>query len=185
MSPTCGQIRDHGHFWCRCGQSEAEDKEMAEAQGKSREPDVNKLIGRLLSSRLSGVIVMTEEENIFKEEHRLRPDIFIFSPNQLSVIIECEFYPAYDVVEEAIDRLGYTLKRDNSEMIQTVALVLPCSLKNLDEHDLNDAIQRVTYKFCVFHSGSNEVDDFEDEDGYRECDFESLVSLIKGLTTEE
>lgn len=158
---------------------------MTGTHDKNREPDINKRIGVLLANRLSRVSVVAEEENVFNEDRELRPDVFIFSPNKLSVIIETEFYPANNVKQEANDRLGYTLTCDNSEMTQTIALVLPCSLKNLDERDLSAAIQRVIYKYCILYLESNEVDDFEDEDGYRECDFESLVSLISDLTTEE
>lgn len=120
---------------------------MAGNDDKIREPDVNKLIGSFLHSGLTGWTIITEQENVIKENPEWRPDILVFRQGgDSAMVIECEFEPANDVVQEATRHLGKSLNGCKLSVKFVIALVLPESLKDPEEY----CVETATYKINIF-----------------------------------
>lgn len=125
---------------------------MTGNDSKIEEPDVNKLIGRFLCSRLIDWAIVAEKRDVIEEEPTWQPDIVFFNMKRNSaVVIECEFEPAYNVTKEATRHLGKSLKNHRASIDSVIALVLPESFKQPEKL----CIETAEYEFEVFDKGPN------------------------------
>lgn len=97
--------------------------------------------------------VITEASGVLKKG---RPDIVVWNPGGLPVVIETEFHPAANVEEkDARQRLGKTFRKDGKTVEQVIALRLPLELKGVSQHELLEAVKNTSYEFCLISEKSD------------------------------
>ena len=68
-----------------------------------------------------------------------RPDILINSPRSQPVIVETEFAPARTVEQDAIARLGTSLRRSGTDIEGVLSVVLPENLRTAELERIENA----------------------------------------------
>ncbi len=93
----------------------------------------------------------SEQTGVLRARGR-RPDIAIFDPRGLPVIVETEFEPARTVERDARGRLGEVLAHTGRPVEQAVALRIPAALRG-DQAALAGRIEEAEFRYCVFSDG--------------------------------
>lgn len=135
---------------------------MAGKAGWIEERSVNDKIGEVLRSLNpqwgeggSGRIV-TENTRMFAEGKGKKPDIVVWSPNGMPVVIESEYAPAQNLEEkDCRPRLGKTLG-DGEPVKQVIALRIPKRLREVDQAKLGEEVRNARYEFCLISEKTKE-----------------------------
>ena len=97
--------------------------------------------------------IITEASGILAKG---RPDIVVWNPGGLPVVIETEFHPAANVEEkDARQRLGKAFRKDGKAVEQVIALRLPIELKSVSQHELLETVKNTSYEFCLISEKSD------------------------------
>ena len=120
----------------------------------------------------------SEQTDILVGAKSDRPDIVVPSPSGQVVIIETEYAPALSVEDDALKRLGVSL-RTNSEIVeQVIAVQLPSGLKTAPQNRLEQEISSAEYHFCVFSGTPLEFERYPSE-GWITGGVDDLASCIE------
>jgi len=149
-----------------------------------KERSFNEEFGKILRTKDSWQVRVQDRGVIRGEE----PDILIDHPDRLPVIVETEYIPAYDVEEEARNRLGKTLK-SGACIKRSIALRIPERLSKVNQGNLPRSIMvEDGFEFCVFSEAGNGPDRWPGSgwirggvDELAECVF--VVALEEGALT--
>lgn len=135
---------------------------MAGKAGWIEERSVNDKIGEVLRDLNphwgeggSGRIV-TENTRMFSEGKGKKPDIVVWNPNGMPVVIESEYAPAqYLEDKDCRPRLGQTLG-DGEPVKQVIALRIPKRLREVDQARLGEEVKSARYEFCLISEKTKE-----------------------------
>ena len=94
--------------------------------------------------------IHVEKTNIFEEGAGLRPDLVIDHPNGIPVVVETEFAPANTVENDALSRLGKTMKSDGRRVEQVIALRVPETIVRAEQQMLQCVIESAELEYCLF-----------------------------------
>ena len=87
----------------------------------------------------------------------MQPDLILSPTRSSPVVLETEFMPAATVEGDAASRLGKHLASDNKEIENVFAVRIPSELRTVDQHKIDDVIQRsVLYLLRFNKNGSGE-----------------------------
>ena len=95
-----------------------------------------------------------EQNGVFPDHPRLRPDILVHPPNAQPVVVETEYAPATTVEEDARSRLGLVPLNSPDPIEQTIAVRIPESLRR-DQADLTERITTARFDYCAFSGDSS------------------------------
>lgn len=84
-----------------------------------------------------------------------RPDILVLEPNVSPVVIETEVFPATTVEEEAVSRLGKTLRATGRTFLSSVAVRLPLSLRAKEGRQLQVELSNADSLEMAVYTGSD------------------------------
>ncbi|WP_373503123.1 hypothetical protein [Aestuariivirga sp.] len=95
-------------------------------------------------------VVNSENTSALKGSNK-RPDIVIVEANVSPVVIETEVVPAVTVEQEAIERLGVSLRVNGRQILSAVAVRMPLRFRNKSSAELQSEITNATdLEFCLF-----------------------------------
>lgn len=105
-----------------------------------------------------------------------KPDILVAPPRRQPVIVETEFYPAYSVEQDALDRLGAKLLSTGAEIEGVLSVILPESLKHGDL----DEVGKVKYQYAAhFLNSEGEFDRWPLNNVWLEGGIEEISDAIE------
>lgn len=155
--------------------------------GGNMEAAVNQELGNVLRARYPewGDGISVERRGMF-EEARLTPDIFVYPPDGIPMVIETEFAPescleatASGAESEAGDHLGKKLM-NGPKIDRAVALRLPAYLRSAEQSKLSELLLSSKFKFCfLFNTRSGRPHDRLPDEDWIEGDVDELVSYIE------
>ena len=156
---------------------------------RNSEQTMNNALGQLLRNknvRWKNKID-TEKSGIFSDDIRKRPDIVVYHPGGLPVLIESEFEPARTVENDATSRLGKSLSRDGRTVEQTIALQLPASLIEANQDNLYEILETSKYRYCLYyqHRGEDSTDVRWPKRGWIEGGIDDFVNFIEQTALSE
>ena len=166
---------------------------MADETGYIKEDSINDKIGEVLRTLHpewgeEGRIV-TQNTRMLAGKRGKAPDVVIWHPGGLPVVIESEYHPATNVEEnDARPRLGEKLDDFNSALVEKViAMRLPTSLRTANQAKLYDLVRaEESYEFCVI---SEPTDDNPlgrwPEKGWIKGGVEELATFIENTALSE
>ena len=126
--------------------------------------------------------VAAEQSGIF-EQRALRPDIIIFHPGGLPVVVETEFEPARSVEKDALDRLQQAVLDDGDRIEQAVAVRVPPSLRERQDR-LAERIAGAEFRYCAFFAADDEPKRWP-RSGWISGTTDALAGLIERLSESE
>lgn len=126
--------------------------------------------------------VAAEQSGIFKQRG-LRPDIVIFHPGGLPVVVETEFEPARSVERDALDRLPQAVLDDGDSIEQAVAVRVPSSLRERQDR-LADRFEGAEFRYCAFFAADDEPKRWP-RSGWIGGTTDALAGLIERLSESE
>ena len=94
-------------------------------------------------------LLAAEQTKVVAENPSLRPDILVRSRTSQPVALETEFRPAATVENDAVSRLGLTLKDTGETIEQTIALRIPVDLQS-GQAGLPLRIAEATFEYCLY-----------------------------------
>lgn len=144
------------------------------------EAAVNQELGNVLRARYPewGDGISVEKTGMF-EEALLKPDIVVYPPDGIPVVIETEFAPASGVENEAGGHLGKKLM-NGPKIDRAVALRLPVDLQRVELSRLSELILSSRFKFCfLFKSRKGRPHDRLPDEDWIEGDVDELLSYIE------
>lgn len=147
---------------------------------ESTESDVNRELGDLLRTNYPewGDGISVERTGMF-EDATLKPDILVYPPNGIPVVIETEFSPASGAEIEAGNRLGRKLI-NGPKIDRAVVLRLPANLQSAEQGSLSELIRSSRFKFCfLFKSRRGRPHERLPDEDWIEGDVDELVSYIE------
>ena len=148
--------------------------------GGDMEAAVNQELGNLLRARYPewGDGISVERTGMFKEA-TLKPDIVVYPPDGIPLVIETEFSPASGVESEAGNSLGRKLI-NGPKIDRAVALRLPAYLRSAEQGKLSELLLSSKFEFCFFFKtrGGRPHERLPDED-WIEGDVDEFVSYIE------
>ena len=126
---------------------------MAGKAGRIDERSINDKIGEVLRSlnpNWDEDNIVTENTRMLAEGKGKKPDIVVWTPNGLPVVIESEYTPAqYLERDDARPRLGQTLSRGGEPVEQVIALRIPKELGDVTQSALIEEVRKARYEFCL------------------------------------
>ena len=135
---------------------------MAGKAGVIEERSINDKIGEVLRclnpqwDEDGAGRVVTENTRMFAKGKGKKPDIVVWSPNGIPVVIESEYIPARNLEEnDCRPRLGETLG-DGEPVKQVIALRLPRKLQKVNQARLEKEVRNARYEFCLISEKSKE-----------------------------
>ncbi len=96
------------------------------------------------------------ERTSILNEAALRPDLIIHHPGGLPVAVETEYVPALSVELDACGRLGNTLRKAGARIEQAIAVRIPDNLAQIQQDQLEEAIEKADLEFCVLSGNPEE-----------------------------
>ena len=168
---------------------------ISKEKGLIEERTINDKIGDVLrgmhpqwSGDKEGCII-TEKSQVLDNASGKRPDIVVWNPGGMPVVIESEFHPAREVEEkDARPRLGETLSDDGEPIEQVIALRIPKHLKkaNQAQAKLLNAVIAAQYEFCVISDKTEENPKGRwPEKGWIKGGVEDLATFIEHASMSE
>ncbi|MDE2835311.1 MAG: hypothetical protein OXM02_12440 [Bacteroidota bacterium] len=118
---------------------------------RTQEGGLNVELARVLRAKhprwrnLSG-----EQTDVLLGDVSKRPDIVVPDPSGQVVIIETEYAPASTVEDDALSRLGVSLRATADVVEQVIAVQLPSGLRTVSQSRLEQEIDQAAYRYCVF-----------------------------------
>ena len=166
---------------------------MADETGYIKEDSVNDKIGEVLRNLHpewdeEGRIV-TQNTRVVAGKGGKAPDIVVWHPGGLPVVIESEYHPATKVEkDDARPRLGETLDDfDNALVEKVIAMRLPTTLRTANQAKLYEAVRvEESYEFCVISEPTNENPSGRwPENGWIKGGVEELATFIENTALSE
>ena len=156
---------------------------------RNSEQTINNVLGQLLRNkniRWKNQIE-TDKTGVFSDDIRKRPDIVVYHPGGLPVLIESEFEPARSVEDDARSRLGKSLTRNGRIVEQTIALRLPASLIEAKQSELYETLETSRYRYCLLyqHKGEDTSTVRWPERGWIEGGINDLANFIEQTALSE
>ncbi|MDE2731988.1 MAG: hypothetical protein OXI38_11405, partial [Bacteroidota bacterium] len=118
---------------------------------RTQEGGLNVELARVLRAKhprwrnLSG-----EQTDVLLGDVSKRPDIVVPDPSGQVVIIETEYAPASTVEDDALSRLGVSLRAIADVVEQVIAVQLPSGLRTVSQSRLEQEINLAAYRYCVY-----------------------------------
>lgn len=146
---------------------------------KRNEAAFNQALSQLLTKNLR-LDVIPEATQVF-ENRRIRPDIVVDSIYKSPIVIEVEYSPARSVEDEAISRIGNTLKDTGDIIEHAIALRAPESLARVPNTSLEEEIIKSHFDVALFTRISSEhIERWpEPSKSWISCDIDGLVQIIE------
>ena len=148
--------------------------------GESTESAVKQELGDLLRARYPewGNVISVERTGMF-EEAALKPDIVVYPPDGIPVVIETEFSPASGVESKAGISLGSKLI-NGPKIDRAVALRLPAYLRSVEQSRLSETLLSSNFKFCfLFKTRSGRPHDRLPDEDWIDGDVDEFASYIE------
>ena len=154
----------------------------------NEEKTLNAKLAECLRGKHPGWIVGAEQTNVFVAKLK-RPDIVVSREGGLTVVVETEYAPAASVEAEAKERLGHQIKLTGEKIEQCIAVKLPVALRQVEQRNLEAAVQTARFFFVVF-TIEGEEGLFErtvrwPESGWLEGGLDDLASCIETVALSE
>ena len=142
---------------------------------RQTEPNANNAIGSLLRAMLPRSQDRPEHTRAIVGHLGLQPDILITAPGRSTVVIEAEYMPVANAVEEAEKRLGLEPEAEGRVIESAVALRYPSEFS--EAHKLHTALSAARLSYCVF-TESGDASGFP-ESGWLEGSVEDLADMAR------
>lgn len=154
--------------------------------GGSTETVVNHELGDVLRARYpkwrNGISV--EKTGMFKKA-TLKPDIVMYPPKGIPIVIETEFSPASAAEIEAGNRLGRKLV-NGPKIDRAMVLRLPADLQGAERGRLSELIRTSRFEFCfLFKARCGRPHERLPDEDWIEGDLDELTSYLEAAVWPE
>ena len=121
------------------------------ATAATTEPVFNSAFGRALRGKhpLWKDAIGVERTGVLLGAPGRQPDILLAPSGSSPVAIEAEFAPAATVEADAASRLGANLEGDGGRIENAIALRIPSELRTVRQNEIEEAIGRAAFAYCV------------------------------------
>lgn len=125
-----------------------------------------------------------EQTQVIRGKLSHAPDIVLSLRGCPPVVIETEFSPASTVHTDAASRLGDVLANSESPIEHSIAICVPAELRQAKQHDLEDAIERSAFQYCVY-SSENGTNQRWPSSGWLDGSINDVANCVECVTLTE
>ena len=154
---------------------------------RNSEPTFNEALCRVLWTMNPGWPTRMAAEQEGALIPRGKPDIILRNGTNAAVVIESEYLPASSVEDDARKRVNATLAESGERIEQSIALRVPEPLKEVPQPELEAAVRRQTYQWCLLTAGRQTQDQPRrwPAEGWITGSVEKLADLIEHASVSE
>ena len=151
------------------------------------EPVFNGALGRALRKKHPRwkQAVGVEQTQVLQGLPGMQPDLILSPTRSSPVVLETEFMPAATVEGDAASRLGKHLASDNKEIENVFAVRIPSELRTVDQHKIDDVIQRSVFTYCVLTKTEVGSSKRWPERGWLQGNIDDLANCLESVNLSE